>query len=78
MDIFDSLLLNDLLEFKWETYSKNMHLVGAAFHLFYLVVFMLYIITVYIDHNLGENGNLGVYVLYLAIGIAYPTTYDLT
>lgn len=43
-------------------------------HLFYVTVFTIYIYSVYVMNAAGENGQ--IYVILLAVGIAYPFSYD--
>jgi hypothetical protein len=43
IDVFKSQVVLDLLNFKWAKYGSAHHIVGLAAHLFYALVFCLYI-----------------------------------
>jgi len=46
-------------------------------HLFYVTVFTIYIFSVYVKNASGkDNENGQIYVILLAVGIAYPFAYD--
>lgn len=75
LEVFDQNAVMDIINFKWDNYARRWHLTGAAMHFFYLTVFTYYIFQVYVQNAASkENGN--IYVILLAVGIAYPFTYD--
>ena len=38
----------DIIDYKWETYGRKHHFLGLTMHLFFVVVFTLYVIKAYI------------------------------
>lgn len=75
LEIFDQKVIEDIINFKWDNYARNWHYTGAVMHLFYVTVFTIYIYSVYVQNAAGD-GEGQIYVILLAVGIAYPFTYD--
>ena len=46
--IFNAKSLQDLLEFKWNNYAKQVHYIGFLSHLLYLIVFSAHVSYVYV------------------------------
>jgi len=65
---------DDIISHKWESYGRKHHFLGLFMHVYYLVVFTLYVIKAYIQHN-GEKVDL-VYLILLISGMIYPTIYE--
>jgi hypothetical protein len=48
MDIFETPLIKDYIDFKWERFAFRQHLIGFCFHITYVVTLMYYIAQVYL------------------------------
>lgn len=48
LTIFDTKSVQELIEFKWDSYALSHHLVGCFLHFFYLIILMIYINIIYI------------------------------
>ena len=51
LNIFDSQNFKDLIQFKWDTFARKLHMRGCIAHFFYLAVMTLYVEQVYIQHD---------------------------
>ena len=49
LSIFDTQSVQQLIEFKWDSYALNHHLIGCGLHFFYLIILMIYINIIYIN-----------------------------
>jgi hypothetical protein len=76
LDIFDTIAVQELIEFKWDSYALTHHLVGCFFHFFYLAILIIYINLIYIKDT-GTPEEKVVYVSLLAIGTIYPQCYNI-
>ena len=74
--IFDTVTVEDLIEFKWNKYAKFVHFIGFGCHLFYIVLFSVYIVQRFCyRQDISEKNEL--YVLML-LNLIYPLVYDMT
>lgn len=71
LDIFDTIAVQELIAFKWDSYALTHHLVGCFFHFFYLAILIIYINIIYIK-DIGTPSEKVIYVILLAIGTLYP------
>ena len=76
LDIFDTIAVQELISFKWDSYALTHHLVGCFFHFFYLAILIIYINIIYIKDT-GTVEDKITYVILLAIGIIYPLSYNI-
>lgn len=53
LEIFQTDLIMDLIDFKWECYAREVHTRGFKFHIAMIVVTALYIHASYIGHDFG-------------------------
>lgn len=58
LDMYNAESMTELIDFKWNSYAYNWHLVGCCFHFFYLLILNIYIYRIYIkdpelDHQDG-------------------------
>lgn len=75
LDIFETDILKQLIDFKWEKYARIHHLIGCLAHLMYMFTLILYTNLVYILNN-GDQRTQKIYAYILAVGIFYPAVYD--
>ena len=73
LEIFDSENFQQLIKFKWDEYSRNIHLVGCMMHFLYMFLLILYVNAIYIDNNTDSKKT---YESLLIFGIIYPMVYD--
>ena len=75
MEIFQTDLIKDMVDYKWETFAQRQHIFGAMLHLSYVVVLMLYINEIFL---IGERDGPANKTLLAWIGgcLVYPTFYD--
>ena len=52
LEIFESTNLQNIIKFKWTTFAYRLHLRGCLFHLFYVLILILYVDKVYIQNDL--------------------------
>ena len=73
LDIFDSENFQQLIQFKWQTFAKNLHLRGCIMHFMYVTILIMYVDRVYILNYEEEKQ---IYSLLLILAIIYPSWYD--
>jgi hypothetical protein len=49
IDIFKAENLLEIINYKWENYGYKHHIIGFSAHLFYVVIFCLYVQLAYIN-----------------------------
>ena len=76
LDIFETLTLSELIQFKWETFARRHHLFGCIMHMTYMLTLVFYINVVYIN-NSGSNDDKKTYAYILALGMLYPSCYEI-
>lgn len=91
-DIFLSKAVQDYINFKWNTFGRNWHLIGCTAHFIYITILIYYNASVYIYNVIGyksdpskpEGGGtfnreiVVTYAVLLGFGICYAFLYDLT
>jgi hypothetical protein len=60
-----------VIDYKWENYGANHHRIGFSAHLFYVLIFCLYIQVSYIHESDKQQS---IFAL-LAFGTLYPIWY---
>lgn len=90
LELFANETVQDYIQFKWERFGRNLHLIGCAAHFFYVIMICLYTYNVYVrnaikfvpDVNNPNSGGtyesvlVNEYAMYLSVGIIYSTLYD--
>ena len=74
-DNFDTRAIEEIIDFKWETFALKHHYVGWVMHIIYCLTLIAYINLVYIN-NSGTAEEKSIYGLALLAGISYPALYD--
>ena len=73
LELFNSLAIQDVIDFKWTEFAYKIHLVGCFFHFFYMTILIIYINAIYV---IVDAANAQVYQALLIFGILYPMWYD--
>lgn len=81
LDIFNTDVVMDLIDYKWNKFAKRVHYIGWVIHMFYISVLIAYIKNVYLsgkelktyDTDLEPVSRL-LYVI--GVCLIYPTIYD--
>ena len=55
LDTFETDIIQQLIDFKWEQYARKHHLIGCMAHLMYMLTLMIYTNLVYISNNGDAN-----------------------
>jgi hypothetical protein len=76
LEVLNTSSVRDLIDYKWKAYGRSHHLSGCLFHLFYILVLVIYINIVYIK-NSGTDEEKLVYTYCLAAGCLYPFCYTI-
>jgi len=61
----------DLIDYKWSTYWRKHHFLGLFFHMYYVVVFTLYVIKAYLQNNDSK-----IFLILMLSGMIYPSVYE--
>jgi len=73
MDLFKTPALQSIIQYKWDTYGRQHHLIGMYFHFVYTALIMVYVSQSY----MVESENQEFFAVILALGIVYPAAYDI-
>jgi hypothetical protein len=57
LDLFNCDVVQDLIIFKWNTFAMKWHLIGCAYHFFYMIILCIYIDNVYIHNKIDYEPN---------------------
>ena len=75
LEIFATRTLQDLINFKWDTYASTIHFVMFFFHCIYMIIFSIFVFEMYVY----RTGTLQPLVLVgSAICLLFPMLYDMT
>lgn len=74
LDIFSSSAMTDIIEYRWEFYGNNFHLLSLFMNITYIVSLILYVIEAYIE---GGGPNEAAFLLFFNLGLVYPVGYEL-
>jgi hypothetical protein len=87
LDIFNTISLQDLIEFKWNEFGMMVHLVGCMMHMCQIAILIFYVHFIYIENHLCKSVITGkenkmecednVYAIVLLGGIIYPFIYEI-
>jgi hypothetical protein len=73
LDIFETQTFEELINFKWTKFAKDLHFRGCIAHFLYLALMIIYVNFIYILDNQEVKGVLS-YLLFIAV--IYPCWYD--
>ena len=73
--MFESAAIQDIIEFKWDTFAWRLHYRGAFFHVFYILTVAFYIYSTFLNGVFGDLEFIGFPIM-MIVGIIYPFTYD--
>lgn len=78
LPIFQTDLIKDFIDFKFETYAYKVHRFGLTNHMFDILLSSLYIRAAYLNQAfMFEPEEFKAWMLYLwYIALIYPTIYD--
>jgi hypothetical protein len=48
LELFECEELEELINFKWQAFARDFHLVGCFFHFAYLTIMIIYVNAIYI------------------------------
>ena len=71
LDLVITSSFADVIEYKWDTYGRSFFFLGLFFHLYYIVVFTLYVIKAYL-----QNDDSKIFLILMASGVIYPSGYE--
>lgn len=75
-EIFEASCVQEVIEYKWETFGMRFHCFGFIMHIVYVVALNIYVAASYqVENTKAQND---VYVIILCFGILYPWIYDFT
>jgi len=80
LDMFDSLSLQEVIDFKWQEYGYTFHLIGCLIHFSQVGMLIYYVNYAYIQNSTYDYEK-GVYnkntiALALLVGLLYPSLYE--
>jgi hypothetical protein len=74
LEMFDTEVIQEIIEYKWMTYGRSHHMMGLAMHFVYTFTLTLYVNEVYL---VPDNEYTGMYTVMLGLGLLYPMSYEL-
>jgi hypothetical protein len=49
--IFQTQSIQTLIQFKWDKYGRNHHLLGCLMHMFYTLILIIYVSNAYLEES---------------------------
>lgn len=74
LDKYHTKSLQELIQYKWDTYGHRHHLMGCVLQFFSTLIIIIYICLSYLREPDAEDGAL--IPILLAIAVAYPALYE--
>ena len=71
LDLVVTSSFGDVIDYKWDTYGRSHHFFGYFMHLYYIVVFSLYVIKAYLQDNDSK-----IFLILYMTGTIYPSIYE--
>lgn len=73
LDIFDTKVVRDLIQYHWDNYALHVHSFGALMHLAYALTFFIYVHQVfsYRDYTLRSE-----LILLMFVCLLYPVSFE--
>ena len=76
LPIFLTEPIQQLIEFKWNTFAKAIHYTNAVFHLIQILLIMIFIAFAYLGSQTQVDQLINFLIALLFIGIIYPFFYQ--
>ena len=73
LQLFETTSMRELIQFKWDSFSKKFQLFGFMMHLFFLVTQDFFISEIYIKGHEDHKNKISII---LAASLFYPLMYD--
>ena len=51
LEIFETMSVMQVIQFKWDKYGRNHHLMGCLMHIFYTLILIIYVNTSYLEES---------------------------
>ena len=74
LDIFEVSNFTEITQYRWNRYGLYYYLIGFIFHIYYIVLQLIYVHAVYIN---GEEDKRAILSKLIIIGIFYPIVEEL-
>ena len=85
VEIFESKVIRDLIEFRWNKYAGKFHYIGLSIHTLYVILFNFYVSDFLQKERLKPNESnkerviqLTLLNVFMGICLIYPLMYDMT
>ena len=75
LEIFETDIVIDLVDFRWEKFARIIHLRGLVVHCIYIITLMMYIRSTYLGSSIDLVPSTG-YLYAIALCLLYPLIYD--
>lgn len=78
LEIFTCSVVQDLINYKWQTFASKVHWFGWMIHIVYIISLQLYIIQVYLvdNHSEAKVDVTPVWLYVIGLCLIYPIFYD--
>jgi hypothetical protein len=73
LDVFATKAMQDIIQYRWDTYGKQFHLTGLFFTMTYIASVILYVIEAYIE---SDSEHQKKFLIFLNAGLVYPVVYE--
>jgi hypothetical protein len=83
LSIFETKLITDMIDYKWDNFGQFSHLIGAGIHIIYALGLMRYINNVFLESQPTWDGDIRIsppahetWLWFLGACLVYPLYYD--
>ena len=75
LEIFETDLVIDLVDFRWEKFARKTHIRGLVVHITYILTLTMYIRSTYLGSSVDLVPSTG-YLYAIGLCLLYPLIYD--
>jgi len=76
LEIYETQAIQQLIQFKWDTYAYNHHIIGVTFHGFHMLSLIVYINISYILNYNQDPKFQRWFVIPILVSLIYPSYYE--
>jgi hypothetical protein len=73
LEMFDTEVIQDMIEFKWLSFGRAHHMMGLTMHFVYTFTLTIYVNEVYLAF---DDHNQHIYTVLLGLALLYPIQYE--
>ena len=77
IELFQTKVVKDLIQFKWDEYGKNVHYLAATVHGIYVITFLVHLDQQYLRQHLRTGDQVGMQFPIMTCCNLFAMVYDI-